>query len=279
MKTNIGGDRLGSGGKQEVSGKHFNRSTHDLSSTWRSTMAAGTLVPFMNEILLPADTVDLKLACEVLTLPTIGPLFGSYKVQLDVFTVPLRLYNAGLHINRLGIGNDMSQVYLPKVRVRTNNHASYVQTYDDNEQINSSSLYKYLGISGLGNITGAADPAIRFFNASSIIAYYDIYKNYYANLQEEIGYVVHTTDGNASAVQEANLYDGLTLVGDILATPTAHAGTIATNLRIQFSVSSKEPDPDDVTITVNSTNYTPAELFDTVNWDDSNKVLECSNRS
>lgn len=81
MKTTIGGDRLGSGNKQEVSMRNYNRSTHDLSYTWRSSMAPGTLVPFMVKLALPGDSWDIKLNMEGLTLPSLGPLFGSYKVQ------------------------------------------------------------------------------------------------------------------------------------------------------------------------------------------------------
>jgi len=78
MKTTIGGDRLGSGSKQEISMRNYERSTHDLSYLWRSTMSSGTLVPFMNQLGLPGDTFDIELNCEVLTLPTLGPLFWSY---------------------------------------------------------------------------------------------------------------------------------------------------------------------------------------------------------
>ena len=95
----IGGDRLGSGNKQKIEIGGFNRTTVDLSYIWRSTMASGTLVPFMSEVALPGDTFDINLECDVKTHPTIGPLFGSYKVQLDVFQVPIRLYNAMLHMN------------------------------------------------------------------------------------------------------------------------------------------------------------------------------------
>ena len=115
MKTTLGGDRLGSGNKQEISFKNYERSTHDLSYLWRSSMSAGTLVPFMNKLALPGDNFRIELNTEVLTLPTIGPLFGSYKVQLDVFEIPLRLYNAKLHMNKLGIGMDMSQIFLPQI--------------------------------------------------------------------------------------------------------------------------------------------------------------------
>ena len=49
----LGGDRLGSGKKQKISMHGYERSTHDLGYIWRSTMACGTLVPFMNIVGLP----------------------------------------------------------------------------------------------------------------------------------------------------------------------------------------------------------------------------------
>ena len=88
----LGGDRLGSGKKQKVDLKNYERSSHDLSYIWRSTMASGTLVPFMSEVGLPGDSFDIDLDVDIKTHPTIGPLFGSYKVQLDVFSCPVRLY-------------------------------------------------------------------------------------------------------------------------------------------------------------------------------------------
>ena len=114
-KVTIGGSRLGSGKKQQVELHGYERSTHDLSYIWRSTMASGTLVPFMKLVGLPTDTFDINLDCSVLTHPTIGPLFGSYKVQLDIFSCDMRLYQAELHMNRLGIGMNMAGVKLPQV--------------------------------------------------------------------------------------------------------------------------------------------------------------------
>ena len=199
MKTAVGGDRIGSGNKMDVAFKNYERSTHDLSYLWRSSMASGTLVPFMNQLALPGDNWRIELNTEVMTLPTIGPLFGSYKVQLDVFEVPMRLYNAKLHMNKLGIGMDMANMFLPQITMLANNHASYKKTFDDNEQINPSSLMKYLGVSGIGNISGATNPCPRDFNAVPVLAYWDIYKNYYSNKQEANGYFVHTTPTMLSA--------------------------------------------------------------------------------
>ena len=50
ITKNIGGDRLGSGNKMQVQMHNYERSTHDLSSVWRSSMQVGTLTPFMVEV-------------------------------------------------------------------------------------------------------------------------------------------------------------------------------------------------------------------------------------
>lgn len=200
MKTELGGDRLGSGNKQEISLKNYERSSHDLGYIWRSSMASGTLVPFMSEVALPGDSFDIQLDCDVKTLPTVGPLFGSYKVQLDVFECPIRLYNGKLHMNMLNIGMDMSQILLPQLSLVS---SAYDANGGDNQQINSSSIYSYLNIRGLGRTTGSY--GLRKFNAVPYLGYWDIYKNYYANKQEERGYVIHADESNAFKVLSVDL--------------------------------------------------------------------------
>lgn len=200
MKTTLGGDRLGSGKKQEISMRNYERSTHDLSYIWRSTMSVGTLVPFMSQLALPGDKMDIDLQCEVLTLPTIGPLFGSAKVQLDVFKVPIRLYQGKLHMNMLNIGLEMDKILLPQIAVPAIAHNLYKVDYKDNAQVGSSCILKYLGISGVGRrtfgTTGAEGEIIknRYFNAIPLLAYWDIFKQYYSNKQEEKAWVIHKND-------------------------------------------------------------------------------------
>lgn len=85
MKTSIGKNTLGGGKKMTVEMKNYNRSTHDLSRIMRTTMSVGTLVPTYNELLLPGDTFPISTRAHVLTHPTVGPLFGSFKMQNDFF--------------------------------------------------------------------------------------------------------------------------------------------------------------------------------------------------
>lgn len=276
MKTTIGGDRLGSGNKQEISLRNYERSTHDLSYIWRSSMSAGTLVPFMSNVALPGDSFDINLQCEVLTLPTTGPLFGSYKVQLDVFQIPIRLYNAGLHMNRLGIGMDMSSVKLPKVQLRAPTLIQSPQTFDDNEHINSSCIFKYLGISGLGKIEG--DNVVeRNFNAVPYLAYWDIYKNYYANKQEERGFVIHNSGELSGDIQDAIITHNNIGGGDMLnATVNVELSNAGTKLVIGFPIGAKEPDPTQITASFGvDINVTIAQEFGQIQWNPQTAELTC----
>lgn len=195
MKKTIGGDRLGAGKKMTAELHNYSRSTHDLSYLYRTTMSAGTLVPFLKEVALPGDSFDIDLRAEIMTHPTVGPLFGSFKVQLDVFQCPIRLYQGQLHNNKLGIGMKMANVKLPVLKLK----APYLDpttvgaTQDiTNSQINPSCILNYLGIRGIGWRANGAGGGNRTFNGVPLLAYWDIYKNYYSNKQEEIGAVIHS---------------------------------------------------------------------------------------
>lgn len=178
MKVNIGKNTLGDNNKMSVSLREYGRSTHDLSYAWRSPMGVGTLVPFMKLLALPGDTFDIDLDTKVLTHPTVGPLFGQFKMQLDVFTCPLRLYQAQLHNNALNIGLDMKKVKLPK----------FVQNYKtlEGEPLKKSkksgkgSLAEYLGLK-----YEPIRDQVNNVNAVPYFAYYDVFKNFYANKQED----------------------------------------------------------------------------------------------
>lgn len=218
----LGGDRLGSGKKNKIHLHGYERSTHDLGYLWRSSMASGTLVPFLCEVALPGDTFDINLDAVCMTHPTIGPLFGSYKIQLDVFQAPIRLYQGLLHNNKLGIGLNMSSVKLPIVELE-GAPPSATSTDYDNQQINPSCIWSYLGIRGVG-FTQTSHTK-RTFNAVPFLAYWDIYKNYYSNKMEEIGAVIHTPLATPAIVVTTAKINGTTLPQTTAGTPiTANPG-------------------------------------------------------
>ena len=192
LTKSIGKNTLGGGKRMNVGLKTYNRSTHDLGYIWRSSMAAGTLVPFCKILLTPGDTMEIDLTHQIMTHPTIGPLFGSYKVQADIFQCPIRLYNAMLHNNALNIGLKMSDVKLPKIEVdiKDVDTSYYEESYD--KQISKSCVLAYLGQRGYAGMIERSlqNPITIKRNGVPLLAYYDIFKNYYANKQEENFYTI-----------------------------------------------------------------------------------------
>lgn len=187
MKKTLGGDRLRSENKMEVYLPNFGRSSHNIGKIIRTTQACGTIVPYWCQIGLDGTTFYLDITTKVKTMPTTGPVFGSFKHQIDVFVIPIRLYIAALHNNALGVGLNMSKVLLPQFEVYSANTSIYKK--DTNRgQVNPSSLLSYLGIKGFGY--SVTNQYLRRFPAIFNLAYWDIVKNYYANKQEENAYVI-----------------------------------------------------------------------------------------
>ena len=191
MKVSIGKNTLGGGKKMTTRLNNYNRSTHDLSNVIRTSMAPGVLVPTMKQLVLPGDTFPISTRCHTLTHPTIGPLFGSFKQQNDFFFCPIRLYNAMLHNNALNIGLDMKKVKFPYVRLLTSNwEEAYLEGSADTlkKQVHPSSLPAYLGYRALSNQNSEDDRGM--IQVLPICMYFDIFKNYYANKQENSFYQI-----------------------------------------------------------------------------------------
>lgn len=187
MKKTLGGDRLRSESKMEVYLPNFGRSSHNVGKIIRTSQACGTIVPYWCQIGLDGTTFYIDITTKVKTLPTTGPVFGSFKHQIDVFVIPIRLYIAALHNNALGVGLNMSKVLLPRFLVYSANTSIY-ENDTNRGQVNPSSLLSYLGIKGFGHTE--VNQHIRSFPAIFNLAYWDIFKNYYANKQEEYAYVI-----------------------------------------------------------------------------------------
>ena len=191
MKKTLGGDRLRSESKMEVYLPNFGRSSHNVGKIIRTSQACGTIVPYWCQIGLDGTTFYIDITTKVKTLPTTGPVFGSFKHQIDVFVIPIRLYIAALHNNALGVGLNMSKVLLPCFQAMSANTSIY-ENDTNRGQVNPSSLLAYLGIKGFGH--SDVNQYLRRFPAMFNLAYWDIFKNYYANKQEENAYVITGID-------------------------------------------------------------------------------------
>lgn len=193
IQKNIGKNTIGDNNKMAVSLHEYNMSTHDLSTIVRNTQSPGTLVPNLCLVGQKGDTFDIDVDANVLTHPTTGPLFGSFKLEHHIYTCPVRLYNSWLHNNRTKIGLNMEKVKLPQISVTLK---TLLDTPSNDElqwiQVNPSCLLAYLGIRGYANTPQSGEKTIRK-NALPILSYFDIFKNYYANTQEENFYIIGTS--------------------------------------------------------------------------------------
>lgn len=208
IKKSIGKNTIGDNKKMEVDLKTYNRSTHNLSTVVRNTQSVGTLVPTLTIPMQKDDTFDINIDSSVLTHPTMGPLYGSFKLDNHAFFVPFRLYNSWLHNNRLGIGMNMSQIKLPQLEVDLLRLQDQPGTGEKQwSQVNPSCLLSYLGIKGYGSIPNNITGTKIQKNATKILGYWDIFKNYYANKQEEKAYYIGSNDKLTALIGEIMLDD------------------------------------------------------------------------
>lgn len=226
----LGGERLGSGNKMNVTLHGFNRSSHNIGQLFKTDQAIGTLVPYFCDIGLNGTTYNIDLTTKIRTLPTNGPIFGRLKHQIDVFHAPIRLYIRVLHNNALGIGMKMQNVKLPVMKLRANQPD---MTKDDlnSQQISQDSLMAYLGIRGLGRSKTGEKTFVRTFPAMFVLMYWDTYKNYYANKQEEIGYVIAFGNNSWEYMEWIGLADTTGNKKNLRITPNSNVWTDVTEIQ------------------------------------------------
>ena len=180
----LGKNTLGDNNKMKVAMRDYDMSTHDISTIFRSSIGVGMLVPFCKILCQKGDIIDINLINKTLSQPTLGPLFGSFKLQHFMFFGGFRLYNSWLHNNRTGIGMKMSDIKLPMMYAKT-----YGTTTNAKTNISASALYKYLGWSK-SRRTGENSTGGIYKNGTPLLLYLDIFKNFFANTQENKFYML-----------------------------------------------------------------------------------------
>ncbi len=259
MEVTIGGNRLGSGNKMQTELNHYKRSTHNLSKKFASSMCAGTLVPCYVNIGLPGDEWNMDINTLVRTLPTNGPLFGSFKMQVDVFMTPMRLYQGILHNNAVNIGLKMNQVYFPTLTLCSSKSNNIRPEADS--IVSYTSLLRYLGISGSMVVDNSHESTtiLRDFNALGVLSYYDIYKNYYANKQQNIGVIIagNPISNDITACYYTPEYGAEDLVWNKGDVKTFALTEIRRPFRFIGSLS-----PQALAITIGNVTYTASELIE-----------------
>lgn len=229
----LGKNTLGDNDKMKIAMRDYDMSTHDISTIFRSSVGVGMLVPFCKILCQKGDIIDINLINKTLSQPTLGPLFGSFKLQHFMFFGGFRLYNSWLHNNRTGIGMKMSDIKLPMMYAKTYGIATDAKT-----NISASALYKYLGLSK-SRRTGAKSTEGIYKNGVPLLLYLDIFKNFFANKQENNFYMLKGAGELTLNIQKTykNQNDGPYTIGknqqsiDILNTTQITAGIITDDYR------------------------------------------------
>lgn len=205
----LGKNTLGDNNKMKVAMRDYDMSTHDISTVFRSSVGVGMLVPFCKILCQKGDIIDINLINKTLSQPTLGPLFGSFKLQHFMFFGGFRLYNSWLHNNRTGIGMKMSDIKLPMMKANTSGTATNAKT-----NISASALYKYLGWSG-SRRTGTNATSGIYKNGVPLLMYLDIFKNFFANTQENKFYMLKGAGAVTLDIQDTyqSSHDGNYTIG------------------------------------------------------------------
>lgn len=207
MKKQLGGNsRVGSGGKMDIKMHGFQTTTHDLSKAIRTTCAPGILYPVLCEPTLPGDSFHIDINTLIKTVPAVNPVYGGFKWQVEIYKAKNKLYIKDEHNNKRRLGLKMNTVYLPQMKISAPNPDKSIAEING-QKINKSSILPYLGIRGLGTFlgqtAGAGQRVVRTFPANFLLMYNEVYRDFYANLQENEGVVVTGTAAaeNARATQ------------------------------------------------------------------------------
>lgn len=199
-------------------------SNKDLSFTSRFSLSPGLLYPQVNKLLAPGDKVSLTVTSRVMTLPPLGPLMGSFKVQIDTFFSPLRLHLRALHDDRTRF--DPYSVLFPYFEVAFPGSSGNTPT---TKAVHETSLVHFLGVPSIPYSYANANQGYRRrYTAFKLLAYYDIFRGYYANTQENNFYAITALASGQATLSAFPLSQFNTIREAILGTPltTPYAQTI-----------------------------------------------------
>lgn len=191
-------------------------SNFNLGRVNRFSADVGWVIPCYVEEILPNSYKRLDVNALIQTNATVAPLMGSFKVKIDAFFVPLRLYYRHLSLNNVNPDFDdnfpFHHISLPTItnsssispvyNVVTGNAVNYSDTapnsiYIYNEKwrdgftsdsptypqyliVPPSSLLDYLGILPV-DYCNKAFSGSKPLNGNTFIGYFDIWRNYYSN--------------------------------------------------------------------------------------------------
>lgn len=173
------------------------KSNVNLSHTSPTTLAPGNIVPVSFTRILTGDDLRFKPSVFVQAMPMNAPLVNGFKLCLEYFFIPDRLYNWDLLADNTGIVSDPDSVNLPQMVVQptstgwVNGVINFNLSTKDNVEgaatliaknvVSPGSLADYCGFPVGMLPTWESDR--NSFSALKMLGVLDIYYHYYVNQQ------------------------------------------------------------------------------------------------
>lgn len=166
-------------------------SRYDVPESKAFTCTPGILYPVRIDFINARDRVSIEQGIDVRSNPLAVPTFNPYTIRLHRFWVPLQLYHPELRTNSSKFDmNDLSLNWIPT----TINTGSIIGEY---VTAPSNSLYAWLRLSNKEVIANGTMPSVdstvvslpanaadgAWANADTLLAYWDIVRNYYGYSQ------------------------------------------------------------------------------------------------
>lgn len=183
----------------------FKYSNFNLSRQNCFTASPGPGYPVLVERLYNGDRCSLQVYGQMLTAPLLSPFFGRFRQRIAFFFIPDRLYTQPMDQNQY-IGLDLDAVAFPYFKPpHDEQDSSTVPGAQAVAAIAPSSLLDMIGIfSGTAFVNPSASsgdmPKTKDKNATPVVGYYDIFRNFYANTQEQSFYIVGRSGEVSSGV-------------------------------------------------------------------------------
>lgn len=169
-----------------------NYATHNLSKTVRATYSPGLLYPVWNRIMLPGDRFRVNLRALFRTNPVKAPLMGSFKYRFVTVAANFKNYAIGLEGYQRSF--DWRSFMLPTLGwgPPALTEGDPISRRTQLFSVRETSLADYLGYQR------GWSPNRQFYNEKSVadlvdlrksafpfLVYYDFYRNYLVNPQED----------------------------------------------------------------------------------------------
>jgi hypothetical protein len=166
-------------------------SRYDVPESKAFTCTPGILYPVRIDFINARDRVSIEQGIDVRSNPLAVPTFNPYTIRLHRFWVPLQLYHPELRTNSSKFDmNELSLNWIPG----TINSGSII---GEAQTVPSNSLYAWLRLANKRVIGDSIMPSIpadavalpsnavsaSWFNADTLLAYWDIVRNYYGYSQ------------------------------------------------------------------------------------------------